>query len=94
MMSKMAELSAIKDQEYLDKLDKPFMICIRCNSKYTLPLKYEECNPVYRDYCPLCMESVLWEHASLKDTRELLEKIEREDARDILKREIEKMKHG
>jgi hypothetical protein len=27
-------------------------------------------------------------------TRELLEKIEREDARDILKREIEKMKHG
>jgi hypothetical protein len=58
-MSKMAELSAIRDQEYLEQL----FVCIRCNSKYTLPLPYEECNPVYRDYCPLCMESVLWEHA-------------------------------
>lgn len=47
--------------------DKPLMLCIRCDSRYTLPLEYEKCNEQLRDYCPNCVIDVSEEHFSRKD---------------------------
>lgn len=35
--------------------EHPLMICIKCDSRYTLPLLYEKCNTKTRDLCPNCI---------------------------------------
>lgn len=52
-------MNKIQEETYKPDISEehPLMICCnkQCNSKYTLPMPYEECNKLFRDYCPSCV---------------------------------------
>ena len=47
----------------------PLMICANknCNSKYVLPMKYEEANKMFRDFCPNCVIEIYEEEDRRRD---------------------------
>jgi len=49
--------------------EHPLMICCnkKCNAKYTLPIPYEECSPMFRDYCPSCVISIYEEELNRQE---------------------------
>lgn len=57
------------EANYNPKVDEkhPLMLCIACNSKYTLPMAYEECAKEFRDYCPNCVISALEEQIEAQE---------------------------
>ena len=51
--------------------DHPLMICCNknCNARYTLPMKYEDAHPMFRDYCPSCVITIYDEEDRRRDVR-------------------------